>query len=155
MTGKADSRVDATTLAREYYQALDTHDYESLGVALAAEFVHQRPDMTLEGRQRFVQFMRSERPNMETSHVIDGVYERTTDGVREATADGVSERTSDGAGETATGGFQEATIDEKDATEAVAVSGRLLDEHDECITGFVDIFTVADGRIQRIRTYTD
>lgn len=154
MTGKADSRVDATTLAREYYQALDTHDYETLESLLAAEFVHQRPDMTLEGGQRFVQFMRSERPNTETSHVIDGVYERTAGGVGETNTNGVYERTDDGR-ETAADGFQEATIDEKDATKAVAVSGRLLDEHDERITGFVDIFTVADGRIQRIRTYTD
>lgn len=134
MTGKIDSRTDSTTLAREYYQALDNHDYETLESLLAAEFAHQRPDMTLEGRERFVQFMRSERPNTETSHAIDGVYETSADGMYETSIEGAYEN---------------------DATEQRVVRGRLLDEHDEQIVGFVDVFWVADERIQRLRTYTE
>jgi len=62
-------------LAREYYRALDEHDDEALAAVLAPGFVHDRPDMTLEGRDRFVRFMREERPQTDTSHPVDGVFE--------------------------------------------------------------------------------
>lgn len=61
---------------RAYYRALDTHDYERLAELLHPSFVHDRPDMTVEGRDRFVAFMREERPLTETSHPLDGVYEQ-------------------------------------------------------------------------------
>jgi len=61
-------------LARDYYAALDAGDYERLASLLAPEFVHERPDRTLEGRDRFVRFMREERPLTDTSHPIDAVY---------------------------------------------------------------------------------
>lgn len=64
--------------ARAYYDALDGHDYEALADLLAPAFVHDRPDQTIEGRDRFVQFMREERPMKETSHPVDAVY-RTDD----------------------------------------------------------------------------
>jgi len=64
---------------RAYYRALDAHDYERLAAILAPSFVHERPDRTIEGRDRFVQFMRDERPMTETSHPIDAVY-RHVDG---------------------------------------------------------------------------
>jgi ketosteroid isomerase-like protein len=60
--------------ARRYYEALDSHEYETLRSLLAAGFVHHRPDRTIEGRDRFVRFMREERPQTETSHPIDTVY---------------------------------------------------------------------------------
>lgn len=60
--------------ARAYYRALDEGDYDLLADLLVPEFVHERPDMTLEGRERFVQFMRDERPMTDTSHPIDAVY---------------------------------------------------------------------------------
>jgi len=63
--------------ARRYYEALDSHEYEALRSLLAAEFAHHRPDRTIDGRDRFVRFMRKERPQTETSHPIDIVY---TDG---------------------------------------------------------------------------
>lgn len=67
--------MDGPALAREYYRAIDDGDYEALRDALAAEFVHRRPDMTIEGREEFVSFMRSDRPDTETEHVLDAVYE--------------------------------------------------------------------------------
>jgi ketosteroid isomerase-like protein len=68
--------------ARAYYRALDEDDYDLLSDLLAPDFVHDRPDMTLDGRERFVQFMRDERPMTDTSHPIDGVYtEESGDGV--------------------------------------------------------------------------
>lgn len=69
----------AVERAREYYRALDEHDYDALAGVLAPSFVHDRPDLTLEGRDRFVQFMREERPQKDTTHRIDGIYRRTDD----------------------------------------------------------------------------
>jgi ketosteroid isomerase-like protein len=77
MPGKdLDSRQD---IARSYYSALDEGDYDLLADLLDASFVHERPDMVLEGRDRFLRFMREERPTPDTSHEIDGVY-RGADG---------------------------------------------------------------------------
>ncbi|MBX0322673.1 nuclear transport factor 2 family protein [Halomicroarcula sp. F13] len=62
--------------ARAYYLALDEGDYDLLTRLLAPEFVHDRPDRTIEGRERFVRFMREERPQTDTSHPIDGLFRR-------------------------------------------------------------------------------
>ncbi|CCQ33346.1 conserved hypothetical protein [Halorhabdus tiamatea SARL4B] len=59
---------------RSFYAALDDHDYDSLAGLLAPGFVHDRPGLTLEGRDRFIRFMREERPNRQTSHPIDAIY---------------------------------------------------------------------------------
>jgi ketosteroid isomerase-like protein len=67
--------MDRETAAREYYRALDEDDYEALAELLAPEFVHYRPDRTIEGRDRFVTFMRDERPMKATSHPLDAIYE--------------------------------------------------------------------------------
>jgi ketosteroid isomerase-like protein len=37
----------------------------------------------------------------------------------------------------------------------VAVRGRLLGTNDDRLFGFVDVHTVKDGSVARIRTYTD
>ncbi|QGA84276.1 nuclear transport factor 2 family protein [Halomicrobium sp. LC1Hm] len=66
--------MDRVATARAYYRALDEHDYDLLSDVLAPDFVHERPDRTFEGRDRFVQFMREERPQTETSHPIATVY---------------------------------------------------------------------------------
>ena len=57
-------------LAREYYRAIDEHDYEALSDVLASDFTHDRPDGTIEGREAFVQFMRDERPETDTTHEV-------------------------------------------------------------------------------------
>jgi len=67
----------AEKLVRAYYDALDSQDYDRLEAILAPEFVQIRPEMTLEGRERFVTFMRDERPETATSHPIEAVYART------------------------------------------------------------------------------
>jgi ketosteroid isomerase-like protein len=77
MTGERGERTDRST-ARAYYEALDSHDYDRLESLLAPGFVHDRPKMTLDGRDRFVQFMREERPDTDTTHPIDRIY-RTED----------------------------------------------------------------------------
>jgi ketosteroid isomerase-like protein len=61
-------------LAREYYRAIDEHDYEALSGVLASDFTHDRPDQTIEGREAFVQFMREERPETDTSHEITELF---------------------------------------------------------------------------------
>ncbi|PSQ57469.1 nuclear transport factor 2 family protein [Halobacteriales archaeon SW_8_68_21] len=61
-------------LARAYYDALDSGDYDRLRSLLDPRFVQRRPDRTFEGRDRFVAFMRDERPNTDTSHVVERVY---------------------------------------------------------------------------------
>lgn len=108
--------IEIDSVVREYYETLDTHSYDLLESLLAPEFVHDRPDMTLDGREQFVEFMREKRPMTETTHPIDAVYP---------------------------------------APEGVAVQGRLLDENGKRITGFVDVFSIEDGSIAGIKTYTD
>lgn len=65
--------------ARAYYRAIDGDDYETLEGLLAPAFVHERPDRTLTGRDRFVQFMREERPQSDTTHPVDAVYRPVDD----------------------------------------------------------------------------
>lgn len=67
--------MDRTAVVRTYYRALDDGEYETLTDLLAAEFVHERPDRTLDGRETFVSFMREKRPQTDTSHPIDSIYE--------------------------------------------------------------------------------
>ena len=72
-----DSRTDDSgpaALARAYYDALDAGEYDRLASLLHPEFVQRRPDATFEGRDRFVAFMRDERPNTDTTHAVDRVY---------------------------------------------------------------------------------
>ena len=61
-------------LAREYYRAIDEDEYDALDSVLARDFVQERGDMTLDGRDRFVTFMRDERPETDTEHVVEGIY---------------------------------------------------------------------------------
>jgi len=66
--------TDGTEPARAYYRALDEGEYDRLADLLTEGFVHDRPDRTLEGRDRFVTFMREERPQTDTSHRVDTVF---------------------------------------------------------------------------------
>jgi ketosteroid isomerase-like protein len=78
MTDAREERTDdgprGEALVRAYYAALDDHEYDRLGSLLAPEFRQERPDMTLDGRAEFVEFMREERPQASTSHPIGEVY---------------------------------------------------------------------------------
>ncbi|MFW6000063.1 MAG: nuclear transport factor 2 family protein [Halorubrum sp.] len=66
--------ADPAALARAYYAALDAGEYDRLASLLAPDFVQRRPDRTFEGRDRFVAFMRDERPNTDTTHAVERVY---------------------------------------------------------------------------------
>ena len=66
--------TERTEAARAYYRAVDDGAYERLTSLLAPEFVHERPDRTLDGRERFVQYMREERTMTDTTHAVDAVY---------------------------------------------------------------------------------
>ena len=70
----ANENPDPAALARAYYDALDAGEYDRLASLLAPDFVKRRPDRTFEGRDRFVAFMRDERPNTDTTHVVERVY---------------------------------------------------------------------------------
>ncbi|ERG96189.1 nuclear transport factor 2 family protein [Haloquadratum walsbyi] len=65
---------ERTEAARAYYDSIDQDNYDKLASLLTPEFTHQRSDQTLAGRERFVQFMRDERPMTDTTHVVDRVY---------------------------------------------------------------------------------
>ena len=68
---------DATSreaAVRAYYDAIDDGDYDRLAALLRPTFTHYRPDRTIEGRERFVRFMREDRPMTDTDHVVDAVY---------------------------------------------------------------------------------
>ncbi|WP_262179403.1 nuclear transport factor 2 family protein [Haloarcula laminariae] len=126
----SDPPTAPTAQARAYYRALDEADYDLLAALLAEEFVHDRPDRTIEGRERFVRFMREERPQTDTTHPIDAVFE--AEGAGRGPGDH-SDRRPDGT---------------------VAVRGRLLDADGVPIVGFVDVFAFAAGGIRRVETYT-
>ncbi|WP_248895364.1 nuclear transport factor 2 family protein [Haloplanus halobius] len=64
---------DAEATVRAFYAAIDDGAYDRLRELLAPEFVHHRPDRTLDGRERFVRFMREERPRTDTEHVVEAV----------------------------------------------------------------------------------
>ncbi|WP_049921966.1 nuclear transport factor 2 family protein [Halopiger djelfimassiliensis] len=106
--------MDPAALVRQYYDALDEHEYDALESILATGFVQRRPDRTFEGRDAFVRFMRDERPNPETTHELAAVV---------------------------------------DGDEAVAVRGRVLDSGTELFE-FADFFTIEDGRIAGLETYS-
>lgn len=67
--------MDGKTLAREYYRSIDDDEYETLAEILSEEFVHRRPDTTISSRETFVAFMRDERPERDTTHVVESVYD--------------------------------------------------------------------------------
>lgn len=114
--------------ARAYYDAIDGDDYDQLASLLASSFVHDRPDRTIEGRERFVRFMREERPQTDTTHSLVGLYCRQADSTAESTGS-------------------------EDAVAAVVARGDLLDADGEYIFSFVDVFTFAEDDIDRIETY--
>jgi len=118
--------------ARAYYRALDAGDYDLLAALLAEGFVHDRPGRTTEGRERFVRFMREERPQTDTTHPVDAVFEADGSEVSDARRAPSGQRP-DGA---------------------VAVRGRLLDADGDRIVRFVDVFEFTAGRIGRVETYT-
>ncbi|MFB6163393.1 MAG: nuclear transport factor 2 family protein [Halococcoides sp.] len=66
--------TDRRECVRAHYRALDEGDYDRLESLLAPDFVHDRPDRTIEGRDRFVAFMRDERPRTDTTHSIESIY---------------------------------------------------------------------------------
>ena len=65
----------ATSLVRGYYESIDAPDYDRLAELLAPDFVQHRGDRTIDGRDEFVRFMREERPNTDTTHEVDAVFE--------------------------------------------------------------------------------
>ncbi|PSP56407.1 nuclear transport factor 2 family protein [Halobacteriales archaeon QH_7_66_36] len=72
--------MDRRELARAYYEAIDADEYERLRGLLADDFRQERGDMTLDGVDAFVRFMREERPETDTSHAVEAVY-GSSDGV--------------------------------------------------------------------------
>lgn len=118
--------MEPAVRAREYYRALDEGDYAALDALLAPGFVQERPDLTLEGRERFVRFVREERPQTDTTHAVDAVYPCDSSASRE-----------DG-----------------DDPDAVAVRGRLLDADGGLLVRFVDVFAVGPDGVERLDTYT-
>ncbi|MDZ7746752.1 MAG: nuclear transport factor 2 family protein [Halobacteriales archaeon] len=67
--------MDRHDTAERYYHSIDADEYEALRALLADDFVHDRGDMRLDGRDAFVAFMRDERPDTETSHELAAIYE--------------------------------------------------------------------------------
>lgn len=59
------------TVVQRYYDLLDADEYDSLASLLNPEFIHDRPDRTIDGRDAFLNFMQEERPKKDTTHVID------------------------------------------------------------------------------------
>jgi len=135
--------MDAAERAREYYRALDEGDYEALADVLAPGFVQERPDLTLDGRDRFVQFMREERPQTDTRHAVDAVYvtvETDASGGAERGPGSDPRKSRDGASPPPRG--------------EVAVRGRLLTAEGEPMGQFVDVFAGGDDGFERLDTYT-
>ncbi|RQG96486.1 nuclear transport factor 2 family protein [Natrarchaeobius chitinivorans] len=68
--------MDSVDIVERYYDALDEHEYDALEELLAPGFVQRRPDRTFADRDSFVEFMREDRPNPDTTHelvsIVDG-----------------------------------------------------------------------------------
>ncbi|WP_254545570.1 nuclear transport factor 2 family protein [Halomarina pelagica] len=133
--------MDAADLAREYYRAIDEADYDALATVLAPDFVHDRPDRTIEGRDAFVRFMREERPDPDTTHELDAVF---LDGERDEREEG-----RDARGEGRDG--REKRHDGRGA--GVACEGRVLRADGGEWFRFVDVFAVEDGALAGLTTY--
>ncbi len=71
--------IDREELARTYYRVIDTGSYDDLVAVLDPDFIQERSDRTFEGRERFIHFMREERPMTDTTHVIDAIYRAESD----------------------------------------------------------------------------
>jgi ketosteroid isomerase-like protein len=63
--------VTRRDVVRAYYDALDAGTYDRLADLLAPDFVQRRPDRTFDGRERFVRFVREERPRTDTTHDLE------------------------------------------------------------------------------------
>jgi len=72
--------MDRRELVRAYYAAIDADEYERLRGLLADDFRQERSDMTLDSADAFVRFMRDDRPETDTTHAVESVYE-SSDGV--------------------------------------------------------------------------
>ncbi|MFW5895985.1 MAG: nuclear transport factor 2 family protein [archaeon] len=115
--------MNATELVKRYYEAIDAMDGDGLAAVLAPTFRHERPERTIDGRERFVEFMLADRPRTDTIHAVDAVFRPTAE-------------------------------DAGDSIDEVAVHGRLCAEDGEELFAFVDLFTVDDGRLGNLRTFT-
>jgi len=69
--------MDHSSLVDEYYRCLDAHEYNTLQSVLHPEFVQHRPDRSFESRQAFIEFMRTGRPDTDTTHEVDTVLAST------------------------------------------------------------------------------
>ena len=112
--------MSQTEPVERYYEAVDAMDADGLAAVLAPGFRHDRPDRTIEGRERFVDFMIDDRPRTDTVHAVDTLF----------------------------------LPDGDDAPNEVAAHGRLFAEDGEELFAFVDLFTVEDGEIVDLRTFT-
>lgn len=110
--------MSQTELVERYYEAIDAMDADGLAAVLAPEFRHDRSDRTIEGRERFVEFMMNDRPQTDTVHAVDTLFLPANDG------------------------------------DEVAAHGRLFADDGEELFAFVDLFTVAEGAIVGLRTFT-
>jgi ketosteroid isomerase-like protein len=131
--------ADSGALARDYYRTIDDGAYDELRDLLADDFVQHRPDRTLESADAFVRFMRDERPDTDTTHVVERVY-------RAGSAETDDHDGNDDSGTDPLGGL--------DADAYVAAEGRLERASGEQWFRFVDTFAVVDGRLAALVTYT-
>jgi ketosteroid isomerase-like protein len=114
-----------------YYDAIDEGAYDRLAALLTPGFVHRRPDRTLDGRERFVRFMREERPRTDTEHVLTEMCVSADEAEAKAKA-----RT------------------ETEAEATVFAEGRLVTVDGDDMFGFVDVHRVGGGGIESLTTYT-
>ena len=113
-----------TDPVERYYEAIDAMDADGLAAVLAPAFRHDRSDRTIEGREQFVEFMMDERPRTDTVHAVDTLFLPEVEGEDDARG------------------------------REVAAHGRLFGEDGEELFAFVDLFTVDDGEIVDLRTFT-
>jgi hypothetical protein len=141
--------ADARATARAYYAAVDDGDYDRLRSLLAPEFVQDREDRTLDGREAFVRFMREERPETATTHEIRATYVARRGDAAPTDAD-------DAAAGPAPNPESDPDHDPgPDAPVEVAVRGLLRRPDGRPWFRFVDVFALdAEGRLATLLTFT-
>lgn len=67
--------TDRKKIVKTYYRAIDAGEYERLREVLAPDFVQERGDRTFEDREAFIRFMAEDRPQTDTTHELERLYE--------------------------------------------------------------------------------
>lgn len=155
----AEPDPDFVASIRRYYRSLDAHRYDRLRSALHPAFVQYRPDKTLEGRDRFISFMRDDRPVPDTEHRLAAWFRpMAASDLALGPGDEPTPPSGEGALDFGTGedGENPDTDRSARAPSQLAIRGEVRRPDGPPLLAFVDVHgrsSPSDPRIRTIHTY--